>query len=134
MCSFEAPQFKGILRNGRGSCRWLSHFPGAYDTNAQGEVEGTGLVYSREQEAKEKSNSNVQLFEEEFKGNGIELFSVVLHDKTRGNVLELQFWRLTADERKCFFTRKVVKPWNRETLESQSIKILKTWLSRAVVR
>lgn len=100
MCSFEAPQFKGILRNWRESCRWLSNFPGAYDTNTQGEVEGTGLVYSHEQEAKEKSNS-----------------------KTRGNVLELQFWRLTADERKCFFMRKVEKPWNRETLESQSIKI-----------
>lgn len=41
----------------------------------------------------------LQLPEEELKGGGIKLLSVVLHGKTRGNDLELQLWRFLADEK-----------------------------------
>lgn len=133
MCSFEAPQFKRIFRNWRGTCRWLSNFLGAYGTDAQGEVEGIGLVYSCEEAAKEQFNSNLQLPEEKLKGDGIKLFSIALHCKTRGNGLESQLWRFIVDERKYFFTRKVEQPWNRQAVESQSTKVFKTWLNRAVV-
>lgn len=76
------------FRNWKGSCRSLSNFLGAYGTDAQGEVEGTGLVYSCEEEAKGQFNSNLQLLEEELKGDGLKPFSIVLHGKTRENGLQ----------------------------------------------
>lgn len=55
------------------------------------------------EEAKGQFNSNLQLHEEKLKGDGIRLFSILLHGKTKGNGLELQLWRFIVDETEILF-------------------------------
>ena len=44
---------------------------------------------------------------------GAELFSLGSSDRTPGNGSELHQGRFTLDIRKHFFTKSVLKPWNR---------------------
>ena len=80
---------------------------------------------------KRRLRCSLQILKSDCSESGVDLFSLVTGDRTRGSGLKLHQGRFKLDIRKNFFTERVVKYWNRllrEMVESPSLIAFKIHL------
>ena len=78
-----------------------------------GKAERVGAVKPGEEKAVGRHYSSLSVPERAYRKDGENIFSRACCDKTRSNGFKLRKSRFRLEERKTFFTMRVLKHWNR---------------------